>query len=578
MNPLPPRVVLCTLNARYIHASLGLRYLLANLDRHGGAGLRAQARLCEYTLARPLPEVLADLLQVLGPVCPGRTQIIGLGVYIWNVAASTALVRALRQARADLRVVLGGPEVSHEWQTQPITALADHVITGWGDVSFARLCRQLLDAAPTDPAPDKLLVGVQPPLHEIELPYDEFTDADLAHRQLYLEASRGCPFRCAFCLSALDASAWAFAPERVLAALHALVQRGARSFKFVDRTFNLKMEHALAILQFFLAQPGAAAGVVQAASAPGWSLHFELVPDRLPERLRAVLSQFAPGVVQLEVGVQTFNPAVQRRIDRRQDNAATESNLRWLRTQTQAHLHVDLIFGLPGETLESFAAGFDRLLALNPHEIQLGLLKRLRGTPLTRLGPEHAMVYDAQPPYTVQSTAVLDDASVQRFVRMARFWDLLANSGRFARTLALLLGTVPSPLTDATRLTRVAGLDAGAGLDRAGDLDPARLNSGSAFWRFMALSDQLWRQLGRGHDLSPEQLLDALADVLGPVWGWTPVRQTLLADYLASGARASPRSLHGLLPRQRPPQPPSTRTLVRRQQQHRASGSSDVSQ
>src|SRR5574343_1183196 len=142
---MPPAILLSTLNARYIHASLGLRALLANLDRHGGAGLRQRAVLREFTIARPVPEIAAALLAELGEPVAGQPQIVGLGVYIWNVAPSTELVRQLKVARPTLTIVLGGPEVSHEWETQEIVRLADHLITGWGDVSFAKLCRALLD-------------------------------------------------------------------------------------------------------------------------------------------------------------------------------------------------------------------------------------------------------------------------------------------------------------------------------------------------------------------------------------------------------------------------------------------------
>ena len=237
MNPTAcPRIVLATLNARYIHASLGLRYLLANLDRHGGAGLRALTVLREYTISRPAQEVVTDLLATLGPASDTAPQIVGFGVYIWNVTQTTEVIRLLKAARPELKVVLGGPEVSHETDQQAITRLADYVITGWGDVSFAKLCRALLDG----PQPlMKIIPGEQPSLSELELPYGEYSDADLAHRLLYVEASRGCPFKCEFCLSALDKTAWGFELDGVLAELDGLYQRGERTFKFVDRTFNL---------------------------------------------------------------------------------------------------------------------------------------------------------------------------------------------------------------------------------------------------------------------------------------------------------------------------------------------------
>ena len=262
-----PAIILCTLNARYIHASLGLRYLLANMARHGGEDLRASTVLREYTLARPVADVVADLLVALGPMgstepvagafaalTPSAYQascapIVGFGVYIWNVVQTTEVVRQLKALRPDVRVVLGGPEVSHELDGQPIVGLADHVITGWGDVSFPKLCRALVHG----PRPlMKVIAGEQPPLEEIDLPYAEFSDDDLAHRLLYVEASRGCPFKCEFCLSALDKTAWAFDEDAFLAQLATLYARGARNFKFVDRTFNLKIDASIRILQFFL--------------------------------------------------------------------------------------------------------------------------------------------------------------------------------------------------------------------------------------------------------------------------------------------------------------------------------------
>jgi radical SAM superfamily enzyme YgiQ (UPF0313 family) len=531
LTPTTPRLILATLNARYIHASLGLRYLLANLDRHGGAGLRAQTVLREYTINRAPEEVVVDLLSTLGEP-QGEVQIIGLGVYIWNVTQTLEVLRLLKAARPDVKLVLGGPEVSHEVEQQPITALADYVITGWGEVSLAKLCRALIDG----PRPlMKIIPGEQPALAQLALPYAEYSDADLTHRLLYVEASRGCPFKCEFCLSSLDKTAWAFELERVLAALEGLYQRGARTFKFVDRTFNLKVEHSVRILQFFLDRlpaPGAPAN-------EQLFLHFEVIPDHLPDRLKTLLAQFPPGVLQLEIGVQSFNEVVQHTISRRQDNTATVANLRWLLAHTQAHLHVDLIFGLPGETLQSFADGFDKLLAIGPHEIQLGILKRLRGTPIARHTEAHGMVYDPEPPYTVQRTGVVDAITLARFTRFARYWDLLANSGRFAKTLALLLG------------------------------DTNANANASTFWRFMALSDWLWQTQGATHRLTPEVLVDALWDYLSAHLPPDTVRQALLADYLSSGARANPKALQGLLPRQAPSPTKATRTLATRQERHR---------
>jgi hypothetical protein len=514
----PPRVILTTLNAKYIHASLGLRYLLANMARHGGESLRAQTVLREFTIARPPQEVADVLLAELGAP-PQATQIVGFGVYVWNVSATTEVVRLLKRARPDVKVVVGGPEVSHEWATQEIVKLADHLITGWGDVSFPKLCRALLEGPPPLM---KVLAGEQPPLDQLALPYAEYSAADLAHRLLYVEASRGCPFKCEFCLSALDKTAWAFPLDRFLAELERLYARGARNFKFVDRTFNLKIDSSIRILRFFLARLDA-----------DLFLHFELVPDHLPDALKEMIARFPPGVLQFEVGIQTFDPQVQQRISRRQDNAQTEANLRWLVEHSHAHLHTDLIFALPGETLAGFAAGFDRLYALRPHEIQLGILKRLRGAPVARHTAGYGMCYDAQPPYAVQQTDAVDASTVQRFTRLARYWDLVANSGRFKQTL------------------------------------PRLLQANSPFDAFLNFADWLWHSTGKTSGLSPERLVDALFEYLTGVAAQPPesIRQSLLADYLASGARANPACLQGLLRSRAAPQPKRV-TLAVRQARH----------
>src|SRR4029077_12508109 len=171
---------------------------------------------------------------------------------------------------------------------------------------------------------------------------------------------------------------------------------------------------------------------------------FEMIPDRLPEALREPIKKFPPGALQFEVGIQTFNVVVANLISRRQDNAKVEENLRWLRDETGVHIHADLIVGLPGEDLASFAAGFDRLVALRPQEIQVGLLKRLRGTPIIRHDHGWGMVYSPEPPYEILQTKLIDFFTMQRLRRFARYWDLIANSGNFISATPLICG-VNSP-------------------------------------------------------------------------------------------------------------------------------------
>jgi radical SAM superfamily enzyme YgiQ (UPF0313 family) len=410
-------ILLSTLNARYTHASLGLRYLLANMGE-----LQEQTTLQEFVIGIRTTEAVERLLA-------HKPRIIGFGVYIWNVEETTKVVALLKRIAPDVTVVLGGPEVSYETNEQEIVKLADYVITGWGDATFAQLCGQILHG----PKPlMKIHAGVQPPLADITLPYDLYSDEDIAHRTLYVEASRGCPFKCEFCLSALDKTAWPFDLDQFLGELESLHARGARLFKFVDRTFNLNIKSSLKIMQFFLDK---------LAAHPDDQVyaHFEVVPDHLPDALKEGIMKFPPGTLQFEIGIQSFNPEVQALVSRKQNNEKAAENIRWLCEHSHAHLHVDLIAGLPGEDVESFARGFDQLVALQPHEIQFGILKRLRGTPIIRHTDEYKMVFDPYPPYTILATDRIDFVEMQQLVRFARYWDLIANSGRFAHTLPLIL-------------------------------------------------------------------------------------------------------------------------------------------
>ncbi|MBJ7312158.1 DUF4080 domain-containing protein [Rugamonas sp. CCM 8940] len=414
-------ILLSTLNARYTHASLGLRYLLANMG-----ALQEQTKLQEFVIGAKTTEIVERILA-------HQPRIVGFGVYIWNVEETTKVVAMLKRVAPQVVVVLGGPEVSHEPGEQQIVQLADYLITGWGDVSFPKLCGEILNG----PKPlMKIHAGVQPPMAEIKLPYSLYSDDDIKNRTLYVEASRGCPFKCEFCLSALDKTAWPFALESFLAEMESLHARGARLFKFVDRTFNLNIKTSLKIMQFFLDK-------LEANPDDPVYAHFELVPDHLPDALKEGIGKFPPGALQFEIGIQSFNPEVQTLVSRRQDNQKAADNIRWLTEHSHAHMHVDLIAGLPGETVESFARGFNQLVALKPHEIQFGILKRLRGTPIIRHTEAFGLVFESYAPYTILANKDVDFPTMQRLVRFARYWDLVANSGRFAHTVPVLLGEMP---------------------------------------------------------------------------------------------------------------------------------------
>jgi radical SAM superfamily enzyme YgiQ (UPF0313 family) len=513
-----PDIVLTTLNAKYAHAAFGLRYLMANLGR-----LAERAAIVEFDLSvRPVDALEAILAQ--GP------RVVGVGVYIWNADPSLRLVADLKRVRPDVIVVLGGPEVSHETDGQAIVGLADYVITGEADLAFASLCEQLLagerpgekiiaapppefareategrsDGATKGAKPASLLPFVALSLRcSVALPYHLYTAEDVANRVIYVEASRGCPFKCEFCLSSLDVPVRNVPVGEFLAHLQRLLDRGVTRFKFVDRTFNLNLNVSRPILEFFLER-----------FRPGLFLHFEMIPDRLPEALREPIKRFPPGALQFEVGIQTFDDAVSRRISRRQDVAKLEENLRWLRAETGVHVHADLIVGLPGEDVMTFGRGFDRLVALGPQEIQVGMLKRLRGTPIVRHDAEWGMVYSPAAPYEVLRTGAIDFPTMQRMRRFSRFWDLLANSGNFPRTL------------------------------------PTLWAGGSPFASFLALSDWLHGREGRSHAIALPRLAEMLFDYLTQVQRRDPhdVAPLLWDDVREGGRRDGPEFLRAFVP------------------------------
>jgi radical SAM superfamily enzyme YgiQ (UPF0313 family) len=507
-------IVLATLNAKYIHAAFGLRYLLANLG-----GLQDRAVLAEFDL-RQRPVDIAEALLARQP------KIIGLGIYVWNVAPSTELVALLKRLRPGMVVVLGGPEVSYETEGQPIVRLADYVIQGEADLKFAEVCQGILGGRPPTP---KILAAPFPDFENLALPYALYTDDDIAHRLIYVEASRGCPFRCEFCLSALDIPLRQAPLPALFEQLERLLARGVRQFKFVDRTFNLNRETSHAVLEFLLER-----------YRPGLFCHFEVVPDHFPEALREIIRRFPPGTLQFEVGVQTFTPDVAARIERRQDGARTVANLRFLREQTGVHIHSDLVAGLPGESLESFAAGFDQLVALSPQEIQVGMLKRLRGAPIARHDVAWEMVYSPFPPYEILQNKLIDFATMQRLRRFARYWDLVANSGNFVETAPCLWGNVGQASCLSTEEGNETGSEAGTagGIGRRPALQ-------SPFHAFLRFSDWLFGQTRRTDGIALVRLMELLAQYLTEELGFESrlVAQALQRDWTRSGRRENPAFL-----------------------------------
>ncbi len=426
--PRQSDLVFAAFNARYAHTAFGARYLLANLGE-----LRDRAQLLEFDL-QVQPRTAAE------KILARRPRVVAIGCYIWNIDRATRVAALLKRISPETKIILGGPEISYETEPQEIFQYADHVICGEGETEFPKLCRDILNHGDTKTQRNgtesseppclrgKKIIRTEPvDVQQIELPYDLYSDEDLKHRAIYVEASRGCPFRCEYCMSSLDQKVRYFPEEKLFAAFGKLLDRGARNFKFVDRTFNIDIPFALKLLAFF-----------RERYEPGMMLHFEVIPDRLPDQLMEAVAACPPGMLQFEIGIQTFNEAVAHRIQRPLDIEKIETNMRRLRKETGVHIHSDLIAGLPGEDLASFEAGFNRLLALNPQEIQLGILKRLRGAPIDRHTQEWNMVYSPHAPYEILSTSLISFSGMQRISRFARFWNLTVNNGQFISAAPLI--------------------------------------------------------------------------------------------------------------------------------------------
>ena len=412
-----PKIVLSTLNARYFHTSFGLRYLYANMQE-----LQPFCEIKEFIIQTRAIDIVEQILA-------SKPDIVGFGVYIWNIVETTDVVSLLKVIAPEIKIVLGGPEVSYETEQQAIVASADYVLTGPADLSFYQLCKDIIADAPLE---RKILNSKPVELKDLASPYQYYTDEDLANRLLYVEASRGCPFKCEFCLSSLDKNSVPFEIVLFLEQMEILYNRGARNFKFIDRTFNLNINTTMEIMQFFLDR-----------MTDDLYLHFEVVPDHLPRKLKALLAQFPEGSLQFEIGIQTFNTEVQANISRKQNNAKSKENLLWLRDNTHAHIHADLIFGLPGETFDSFKDSFNQLYHCRPHEIQMGILKRLKGSPIIRHTESFDLRFNPLPPFNILSTDRVSFATMQRINRFARYWDMIGNSGRFKYALPYMLSDEP---------------------------------------------------------------------------------------------------------------------------------------
>jgi len=499
-------ILLATINAKWIHPSLALRLLKANLG-----SLEERCTIMEFALRQPLREKTE-------PILAARPRILGLSVSIWNLEATLELLAELRKAWDGNAggeggrpfVVLGGPEVSHLPGNAEIFRFADCRVLGEGETAFRELCEAVMSGDGNPGARDSVLsetgektscrklfseTGENLPAanpgfrHEdlalLKTGYRLYTDEDLRKKLVYVEASRGCRFSCEFCLSSRSDGGGRkireFPLEPFLAEMDGLVRGGVRTFKFLDRSFNVNAARAKRIMEFFLERLEAAdrsSGVCD----PPFTVHFEMVPFRFPPELMETLTRFPPGSLRLEIGIQTLNSGVSALIGRPSNPARELEALRFLWQKTGAIIHADLIAGLPGEDAASFARGFDLLweaLSSPPGaapdfrsraEVQLGILKLLPGAPIARHSAAFGMRYNAAPPYEVTETAAVPARELDRIKNFARFWELIVNRG--------LADPGPSPV----------------------------------YARFMALADALLARFGRSWGIPKAELREAVAE------------------------------------------------------------------
>jgi anaerobic magnesium-protoporphyrin IX monomethyl ester cyclase len=421
----PPAMltILTTLHSKYIHASLALPCLAAACGSDCG-----EVRICEFTVHEPKEQILAALLAP-------QPDVIAFSVYIWNRAATLELIAALAVVRPELRIVVGGPELS--WESDDL--LNDHpgisaLIRGEGEIPFPALLAAWARGENGAGTPNLLLrCGNEPCEGPFVAPPDDL-DAlpspfaagrvDLTRGLVYYESSRGCPYNCAFCMSALDPTVRSFSLDRIKADLKILLDAEVPVIKFVDRTFNYDRARSRAIWEFILRHNRKS------------RFHFEIGAHLLEEESLALLATVPAETFQFEIGVQSTLPATLAAISRNADLEKLERNVRRLRAATKIHLHLDLIYGLPAEGYDDFLASLDRVAQLHPHELQIEPVKLLPGAPLRRDAESLDIAFDPHPPYSVLSTPLLDYNALEKLRGISRLLDLLVNSHKFSKTIA----------------------------------------------------------------------------------------------------------------------------------------------
>ena len=420
-------VVLSTLNSKFIHSSLALRYLKAYGEAHGQA-----YDIVEYTINMPVLHILSDITE-------HDIDVLGFACYIWNIEMTLHVVDMVKAVRPDIKIVLGGPEVSFTAdKLLERCPNIDYIVQGEGEEAFHALVTALqLGNDGLDP----VIPGVRGRRHgsilgsaeavevrdlsTIPFPYTEEDMDDLEHKIIYYESSRGCPFSCQYCLSGNKNTVRFFPQERTLEELQWFIDHGVKQVKFVDRTFNCAPHHHRPLMEFMR------------DSDTDMNFHLEMEPELMTEWETNILCETPPGRIQIEVGVQSTHKKTLDAINRYNDWPYIQKSIRPIIQAGRTHVHMDLIVGLPHEDFKRFGQSFNDLFSLQPHALQIGFLKLLKGSGVRRMR-EYKYVADPLAPYEVLSTHVLPYDDVRFLKYFEDVFERFYNSERFRTTFGYI--------------------------------------------------------------------------------------------------------------------------------------------
>lgn len=420
-------VVLSTLNSKFIHSSLALRYLKAYGEAHGQA-----YDIVEYTINMPVLHILSDITE-------HDIDVLGFACYIWNIEMTLHVVDMVKAVRPDIKIVLGGPEVSFTAdELLERCPNIDYIVQGEGEEAFHTLVTALqLGNDGLDPVipgvrgrKDGSILGSLEAvevsdLSTIPFPYTEEDMDDLEHKIIYYESSRGCPFSCQYCLSGNKNTVRFFPQKRTLQELQWFIDHGVKQVKFVDRTFNCAPHHHRPLMEFMR------------DSDTDMNFHLEMEPELMTEWETNILCETPPGRIQIEVGVQSTHKKTLDAINRYNDWPYIQKSIRPIIQAGRTHVHMDLIVGLPHEDFNRFGQSFNDLFSLQPHALQIGFLKLLKGSGVRRMR-EYKYVADPLAPYEVLSTHVLPYDDVRFLKYFEDVFERFYNSERFRTTFGYI--------------------------------------------------------------------------------------------------------------------------------------------